>query len=311
MRADLSVSSFIAHSFNLGYVLPFASCWRFSADVVRQVNDFHSSSSFSESVQGLGFGWSCGSHRFGLDAHLRDIHPLVTLVGAKTVASEQLRRVPLRTIKTGFSYDYNLDRALTEACRAVGGYKVGLRGEICGLFGDVNFAKCEASYSLYRRVWRGLVYHGSVGGGAIGQLGKSVTPIQDRFFIGGTSEQKYALRGFASRSVGPSGKRILAAPAMPGDKLVDHLGGEAFVSMDNVISFPVAGVYAMAFLQAGSLLPSLHSSVSKNTRVCAGVGVMVPVGNMGTAEITLGRPIFGRQTTDTVQSLQIGLRISM
>jgi outer membrane protein assembly factor BamA len=327
VTADASVSSFIAHSFNLKYLLPnLVSGWNFSAEAVKQVNDFQFSSSFSESVAGFSFGLSKANHRFGLDAHLRDIHPLISLVGTKMTASEQIRRVPLRSIKTSANYKYVLDRVVRKTSTSphpVGGHRFTLYADISGLMGDVRLTKLESSLAFHRRLWKDVVFHSRFGSGAIAQMNSSrqQTPIQDRFFLGGTNEEFSQLRGFAYRSVGPSGKRIVmpGASVKKGDKVYDHLGGDAYFSIDNVVSFPLyekdgIDVRGMAFLQIGSLVPSLHSRAASefgnNVRASVGFGVMVPIGNVGSMELTLGRPIYGASKTDTIQSLQIGIRIA-
>lgn len=327
LTADVSISSFVAHSFNLRYDLPgvFSSGWRLTAEAVKQVNDYQYSSSFSESVEGFGLGWSKGNHRIGLDAHLRDIHPLVTLAGSRLVASEQLRRVPLRTIKTGLNYKYALDRRIFDSPSSghiVGGHKLALHADVSGLLGDVRMSKLETSLSVHRRVWRSLVWNSRIGAGAIAHLfrGALTTPIQDRFFLGGTNEEASALRGFAYRSVGPCGRRMVVGQVRKGDKLYDHLGGDAFVSVDNSLTFPLyqrdgIDVRAMVFAQAGSLVPTLNSQrifsdLWNGVRVSVGAGIVVPVGAVGTVELTLGRVVGGALATDTPQLLQVGIRLS-
>ena len=293
LTADMSVSSFIAHSFSLGYVLPLGSSWRFTADVVKQVNDFHASSSFSEAVEGVGLGWSNGRHRFGLDAHLRDIYPLIS--GPTFVASEQIRRVPLRSIKTAFTYTYSLDHIVRESGHIVHGHAFGLRTELAGLFGDVEMIKINSHLSLHRRIWKGLIWHGRIGGGW-----KQSSPIQDRFFLGGTNEETFAFRGFANRSIGPSAKRQCFIDS-PSGASMDYLGADAFSVIDSVLSFPVyMNIKGLLFLQGGSLA---------GRRLAAGAGIRVPIGSVGSVELTFGAPLISAPT-DTSQCMQIGIRMS-
>lgn len=327
ITADAAISSFIAHSFNLKYLLPnvFAG-WNFSAEALKQVNDFQYACSFSESVTGVSLGWTKAGHRIGLDAHLRDVHPLVSLVGTKLTASEQIRRVPLRAIKTSVNYNYMSDKIVRKSPSSphpVGGHKLTLNADISGLFGDVRMSKLESSFQAHRQIATDIVLHSRVGTGAIAQLNsnRDQTPIQDRFFLGGTTEEYSMLRGFGYRSVGPAGKRVVmpGATIKKGEKLYDHLGGDAYISIDNVVSFPLyvkddgLDIRGMAFAQMGSLIPSLNSraacDLAKNVRASIGVGVVVPIGALGTMEVTLGRPVFGATSTDTTQSLQIGVRI--
>lgn len=322
LSSQLSVSSLIAHSFNVTYSLP--GKWIFSAQLVKQVNDFHSSSSFSEQVTGVGVSWTRGSHRIGLDAHLRDIHPLVGNSNSKsTTASEQVRRSALRTIKTGINYKYVLDRQVgktgSSSPHPVGGYKLSFLSDLCGLFGDVRFTKLESSFQINRKLFffsDNVVLHSRIAAGAIAPLSVrgGQTPIQDRFFLGGTNEEKSSLRGFGFRGIGPCGKRVSSGPP-----LYDHLGGDAYLSLDNVVSFPIYSkdgleIRGMLFANAGSLTPTLHSKVlqdlGSNARVSIGAGVVVPIGSVGTMEITVGKPVFGAMVTDTTQILQIGVRLS-
>lgn len=325
IATELSVSSLIAHSFNLKYSLPF-STWTFAAEAVKQVNDMQAASSFAEHVSGMTVSWSKGGHRIGIDAHLRDIHPLVGIAN-KFAASEQVRRSPLRTIKTGVSYKYVLDKQVMKAAaipHPVGGYKLCFFSDFCGLFGDVRFAKLESSFQTHRRIIANqVVLHSRIGAGAIAQLnvGRGAqTPIQDRFFLGGSIEERSCLRAFAARGVGPVGKRI-SNPGNASAAIYDHLGGDVYVSFDNVVSFPLyhakdgPDIRGMIFAQTGSLIPTLHSKalqdLRSNVKCCIGAGILVPIGAIGTMEITVGKPVLGTASvTDTQQILQIGIRLS-
>ena len=322
IAADASISSFVAHSFNVKYTIPdVVGGWLFSAEAVKQVNDFQYSSSHSESATGFGLGFSKGNHRVGLDAYLRDIHPLVSLAGTRFTASEQIRRVPLRTIKTAVNYKYTVDRVVRTP-HPVHGHRLSVNADIAGLFGDVRLTKLESAFSMHRRLFKGLVWHSRIGAGAIALLNPSrqQSPIQDRFFLGGTNEEFSALRGFGYRSVGPCGKRVVMAGTnvKKGDRLYDHLGGDAYVSLDNVVSFPLyvkdgIDIRGIVFGQIGSLIPTLHSKaiseLSRNVRASVGAGFVVPVGNFGTVEITVGTPLHGVLVSDSLQMLQVGIRV--
>lgn len=315
LSADASISSLIAHSLNLRYSIPVSPRSIFLAELVKQVNDYTYASSFSEAVQGFRLSWTHGrNHVVGLDAHLRDVHPMIV---GKLSASEQLRRVPLRSIKTSINYKYVRD-ATERTPHAVGGYKFSFLTDLAGLFGDVRFFKVDSALSMHRRI-RGsnVVTHTRIGTGAIAPLGRSQTPVQDRFFLGGTTDENFFFRGFAVRSVGPAGKRI--GNSRKGDKSFDHLGGDAYYSIDNAITFPLYSkneldIRGILFGQIGSVVPTLHSRVAqelvKNTRASVGLGVVVPIGNVGTLELTLGKPVWGATLSDMSQSLQIGIRIS-
>ena len=328
LTADASISSLVAHAFNLGYQLPLSrDGWRFTAEAIKQVNDFQYSSSFSEHVTGFGFGWLYKSnHRIGLDAHMRDIHPLITLEGGpKFVASEQVRRVPLRTIKTSVNYKYTRDKIVKRSdtnAHPIGGDRFIFACDISGLFGDVKMAKMESSYQVHRRFWKDFVLHTRIGSGAIAQLGgrPMPTPIQDRFFLGGTTDEASSFRGFALRSMGPCGRRILTTGSQikKGDKVYDHIGGDAYWSIDNAVSFPIYSsadsldVRGFVFAQIGSLIPTLRAvgDFKRNVRASVGAGITVPVGGMGTMELSIGKPVYGSQPSDTQQLLQIGIRLS-
>ncbi len=318
LTAEASISSLIAHSLNLQYGLPLGGSWQFLAEAVKQVNDLTYASSFTESVQGLRLSWLMGRrHVLGLDAYLRDIHPVV---GGKLSASEQLRRVQLRTIKTSINYKYLVDQTVRKSDQSphpVGGYKLSLFSDIAGLFGDVRFMKFDSSFSYHRKLTDGVILHSRIGAGAIASLPGGVTPIQDRFFLGGTNDELTCMRGFATRAVGPAGKRI--GTGKKSEKLYDHLGGDMYVSLDNVVSFPLytnngQDIRGMVFGQLGSLAPTLHSRVGQDlirgVRASVGIGALVPIGTVGTLELTLGKPVYGRTASDTSQSLQIGIRIS-
>lgn len=309
LSVDASISSLIAHSFNVRYALPLASAWLFSAEAVKQVNDYTFSSSFTESVTGTRFAWARGPHTIGLDAHLRDIHPVIG-GGAKSMASEQVRRVALRSVKTAVNYQFVVDKVMRTP-HAMSGSKFAFFADFAGLFGDVRLTKLESSFIRYTPVAKGIVWGSRVGAGAIAS--KHQTPIQDRFFLGGTVEEKSSLRGFAVRSVGPAGKRIATTPSF------DHLGGDVYVSLDNSLSFPVYSkdgidVRGTVFGQVGSLIPSLHSKaipeLGRSVRASVGAGIVVPIGAVGTMELTIAKPVYGATTSDTQQMLQIGIRVT-
>jgi hypothetical protein len=190
LAADASVSSMIAHSFDIRYALPglFAGNWKLVVEAVKQVNDYHYASSFSEGVSGIGMGLIKGNHRIGLDAHLRDIYPLVTLQGSKLVASEEIRRMPLRSVKTSLSYNWIVDRTIGNP-HAVGGYKFVLNCESSGVFGDVRMTKLTSMFQFNRQLFRSITLHTRLASGAISQFGSGKTPIQDRFFLGGTADE--------------------------------------------------------------------------------------------------------------------------
>ena len=331
ISADLSISSLIAHSLNLQYTLPLTETWTFQAEAIKQVNDYQFASSFSEHATGVSLSMLRGDHKFSIDSFLRDIHPLITIQGNKLVASEQLRRVPLRTIKTSFNYKFVRDRVVKKSdmnAHPVGGSKFSFLCDISGLLGDVKMTKIESSYQTHIPVWRDMImWHSRIGGGAIAQLVYRAnsqahpTPIQDRFFLGGTNEELSSFRGFAQRSMGPAGRRIVTTGSQvrKGDKVYDHLGGDAYWTWDNSLSFPIYSqdkidIRGMVFGQIGSLVPTLTSHVlsdfARNVRVSVGAGVVVPVGGLGTMELSIGKPVFGALTSDTTQSLQIGIRIS-
>ena len=331
VSADLSISSFIAHSLNLQYTLPVSDSWTFTADALKQVNDYQFASSFSEHATGVSLAMTRGNHKFAVESFLRDIHPMITIQGNKLVASEQLRRVPLRTVKTSVNYKFVKDMVVKKAANnahPIGGYKFSFLCDVAGLIGDVRMTKLESSYQAHFPVLRDKVmWHSRLGLGAIAQLVNRTnsqphpTPIQDRFFLGGTNEELSSFRGFAQRSMGPAGRRIVTTGSQirKGDKLYDHLGGDAYWTWDNSVSFPIYSkdnidVRGMIFGQVGSLVPTLTSRVlsdfAKNIRVSVGAGIIVPVGGLGTMELSLGKPVFGAQASDTFQSLQIGIRLS-
>ena len=331
VSADLSISSLIAHSMNLQYTLPLSDTWMFQADAIKQVNDYQFASSFSEHATGVSLSVLRGDHKFSIESFLRDIHPLITIQGNKVVASEQLRRVPLRTIKTSFNYKFVRDRVVKKSAtnaHPVGGSKFSFLCDVSGLLGDVKMTKFESSYQAHLPLWKDIiVWHSRLGCGAIAQLvhrsnsQSHPTPIQDRFFLGGTNEELSSFRGFAQRSMGPAGRRIVTTGAQvrKGEKLYDHLGGDAYWTWDNSVSFPLYSkdnidIRGMVFGQVGSLVPTLTSRVlsefARNVRVSVGAGVVVPVGGLGTMELSVGKPVFGTQASDFTQSLQIGIRIS-
>lgn len=318
LSVDASISSMIAHALNLKYALPLNSAWTFHAEAVKQMNDHSFASSFTEAVSGVRLSYSyLNKHVVGVDAHLRDVYPVIG--GSRLLASEQIRRVPLRTIKTGVNYRFLIDKTV-KTPHPVGGFKFSFLSDLCGLFGDLSILKLETVFWNHRRLTDHVTWHSRLGAGAIAHLrsGKVTTPIQDRFFLGGTNEELSQFKGFAMRAVGPAGKRVTTS-TKKGDKLYDHLGGDVYVSIDNSVSFPVytkddLNIRGIVFAQVGSLIPSLHArapqELVRSARASLGVGVVVPIGSVGTLELTVGKPVLGMVLSDYQQMLQIGIRIS-
>ena len=322
LSVDASLSSLIAHSVNVRYTLPLGDRWQFSAEAVKQMTDHIFASSFTEAASGVRLAVSRGTHVFGLDAHLRDILPLVAS-DAKLMASEQVRRMPLRTIKTSFNYKFTIDSVVRKSAaiaHPIGGSRLSVNADLSGLFGDVSAFKLDSSWTSHRQLPFGsFVWHSRIGGGLIAPLRRSPTPIQDRFFLGGTNEESSCFRGFAMGSMGPSGKRVVVGNPKKGDKLFDHLGGDVYMCLDNSLSFPLyckdnLDIRGIVFAQVASLVPALHSRVAhditKNVRASIGLGVAVPIGGLGTLELSLGKPVYGFALSDYSQMLQIAIRIS-
>ncbi len=318
LSVDASISSMVAHALNLKYAIPMTDVWTLRAEAVKQMNDFSFASSYTEAVSGMRFSYSyLNRHMIGLDAHLRDVFPVIG--GSRLLASEQIRRVPLRTVKTAVNYKFVVDR-IVRTPHPVQGYKFSLLSELAGLFGDVSFFKLESVLWNHKSFGRNFVWHSRIGAGAIAQLksAKVHTPIQDRFFLGGTNEELSSMRAFAIRSVGPAGKRVTTS-TKKGDKLYDHLGGDVYVSLDNCVSFPLyckdnINIRGIVFGQIGSLIPTLHAraaqELARSLRASVGVGVVVPIGTVGSLELTLGKAVLGMTASDFQQMLQIGIRIS-
>ena len=325
LSVDASLSSLIAHSLNLRYTLPLGGerGWIFSAEAVKQMNDYTFASSFTEAATGFRFAVSIPKHTIGFDAHLRDIFPSIASTGCRLMASEQVRRMPLRSIKTSVNYKFLLDtveRKSAANAHPIAGSRFSFLADVSGLFGDVNALKLDSAWTSHQTILtKGLVWHRRIAGGIIAPSRRSPTPIQDRFFLGGTNEESSCFRGFSMRSMGPAGKRISTGNPKKNDKLYDHLGGDVYVSIGNSVSFPIyckdnIDVRGFIFAQAGSLVPSLHarvgSDLAKNVRASVGFGAVVPIGGVGTVELTIGKPVYGMTQSDYQQMLQIGIRIS-
>ena len=144
---------------------------------------------------------------------------------------------------------------------------------------------------------------------------QQVSPIQDRYFMGGSFGYGCSVKGFSFRGVGPRGY----APGTPREEQVgDALGGDCAIGTQLNVSVPIDfyGIRAFGFLNAASLVPgpvatrfgSLASDLKDATRISAGLGLSFPIMAGSQLELTVAEPILQRPG-DVKQRLQFGLRV--
>ncbi|KAL6769455.1 SAM50 [Auxenochlorella protothecoides x Auxenochlorella symbiontica] len=154
------------------------------------------------------------------------------------------------------------------------------------------------------------------------------SPITDRFFLGGLSGA--SLRGFSQRGVGPSDVRRPppaagvgaaappAAPAAPGGRTRDALGGDVFCTFLGALNFELpfeatraAGLYAHLFVNGGNVVglgPACRedaAAFASGFRWSMGAGIVWPT-RVGKLELNLTRVVRAREHDRVKTGVQFG-----
>jgi outer membrane protein insertion porin family len=137
-----------------------------------------------------------------------------------------------------------------------------LYGEYAGGFlgGDNYFTKFTAESGQYFPLWWKLVFMTKVRLGSIEGFDGRITPIYERFFVGGIN----SVRGFESRSIGPK------------DINGDPIGGNRELVFNNEIIVPLSpeeGLNLVVFFDAGNTWLKEQNIDITDLRTGAGLGI--------------------------------------
>ncbi len=137
-----------------------------------------------------------------------------------------------------------------------------LYGEYAGGFlgGNNYFTKVTAESGQYFPLWWKLVFMTRVRVGAVEGFDDRITPIYERFFVGGIN----SVRGFESRSIGPK------------DINGDPLGGNRQLVFNNEIIVPLSpeeGLNLVIFFDAGNTWLKGQDIDVTDLRTAAGLGI--------------------------------------
>lgn len=149
-----------------------------------------------------------------------------------------------------------------------GGTRAGLTLERSGGFvgGQIHFLKAEADASLYRRVWKSLIFAATGRSGAARPTSPSTEiPIFERFFAGGAN----SVRGYSERGVGPTD--IQGSP----------VGGNLRLGSSLELRFPLVWrLTGAAFVDGGQVGQKIGFVLPSEWKYGAGGGVRLqtPVG---------------------------------
>ncbi|GMH95255.1 hypothetical protein TrVE_jg801 [Triparma verrucosa] len=184
-----------------------------------------------------------------------------------------------------------------------------LNVELAGPPGDVGYLKTEVKGGIHIPIYKDILsshFHVALGGIKVLKYGGMCNPVSnvsDRFYVGGPM----VFRGFERGGVGPKGGRG------------DAIGGEVYhggsLQLSTPFPHPVIeklGGRIFTFGSVGGLsnladITSI-SAVKESTRVTAGIGVAVPLGNLGRGEASWAK-ILRKGEGDVVQPMQFGLNL--
>lgn len=298
--------------------------WAF--DISRHGTDEAQASSFSVSSTSASMKLldMSGSNFIAAEASLRDVHPTV---GGMRLPSFEVQTARLRSLKTSVSCSLSkrfcgLGGALGATTRA--------DFEVAGGPGDVNFLRKEMQTGVNMDLPYGARVHASGACGIVYPTDDQPVCLQDRFFLGGaTGSAASVLKGFRYNGIGQMGACRARNPDDPPKRLVDALGGNAMLNAFAAISMPlqfpkevpVGDARGFVFISAGSLVPSdprafaggmlgLTHTFREQARASVGVGAGVPLGGMGSLELTFAWPVLA-QATDLRQRWQLGFRLNL
>ena len=135
-----------------------------------------------------------------------------------------------------------------------------------GLNSRYHYLKLELDYKKYLRLPNNLVYAGRIRGGWIKPImGDLITPIEDRFMLGGNQ----SLRGWGRNQLSPV------------DKEGNYVGGNSMIESSSEIRFPLYKMVAGAvFADAGNVWASskIPNLLDLHMDIGAGLRYNLPIG---------------------------------
>jgi len=287
-------------------------------------SDFSGTSCFQEHVEGVSGSVSSlsGKHTLFTEFTTRDITPTPT---PERRPSNEVLNSRLRTIKSAVKYVFLSDDGVEEE---EGFPSSGLvkraSVEVAGGLGDVTFVKADTTLTKYlpfNIMDKTVIVSGIFFGGLL-MTPQTSSPIQDRYFMGGSYGYGCSVRGFSYRGIGPRG--YPPGTHAPGhhpsyDQAGDALGGDAAIGGQLNVSVPVDfyNMRLFGFVNCASMIPGpiasrlscLPHDLVDAARVSVGLGVAFPIMTGTQLELTVSEPVL-QQGGDCKQRFQFGLRVN-
>lgn len=162
-----------------------------------------------------------------------------------------------------------------------------LKMEVSGdkLGGDNDFYRLNGRSQYFQPIWKGIVFKTYGRLGYIKSLNDSVTPLFERYFLGGVN----SLRGYFPQSVGPTETVTLA----DGTQREFVFGGNLMVTGNFELELPIydpAGFRFVTFFDAGNAFNEGESLALDRLRLDYGFGVRW-ISPMGPLRFEWGFPI--------------------
>jgi len=162
------------------------------------------------------------------------------------------------------------------------GFRVLLIGDIAGLGGTTNFAKCTGRFAQYFSFFDTHVLRLVGELGIVQEFGSSeFVPIFDRYFMGGAN----SVRGFKYRKVGPK------------DSFGEPIGGNVEIFKSAEYSFPIISIIRGAFFfDTGNVFRTTGDIDlgEMNGAIGCGVRLNLPVGPV---QLDYGYPVYTDKET--------------
>mmetsp|Transcript_40219 Transcript_40219/g.87923 ORF Transcript_40219/g.87923 Transcript_40219/m.87923 type:complete len:469 (-) Transcript_40219:210-1616(-) len=259
-----------------------------------------------------------GRHTLRFEVAARELCPRDEVSEAVWRLPEALWHLPMRTSKASVGYRFFDDKRPISGT-GVSGQLWSASAELAGLLGDVAAARLTSKWAMTKRLSGGGIWNICVAGGLMRPLGsKAVSPLEDRFHLGGSYGclgERFP--GFAMRGVGSADHgRQISSTAMEGSSAksaLNYSGGDARLNLTTAFQWPLprcGPLQGIAVGSVGSLVekirPSLPVDLIHQVRGSVGVGVGVPLPWGGFLGLVCSQPVLARQS-DQMQRLQVWL----
>jgi len=136
--------------------------------------------------------------------------------------------------------------------------------------GENEFFRARWNGRIFYPIYRDIIFRTQLRLGFIGSITGEPVPIFERFFIGGIN----SIRGYASRSIGPTRQVVSSDPASPDFEF--SIGGNKEFVFNTEIGFPLVppvNIRGVIFFDAGNAFDDDEAIDITNLRTSFGGGI--------------------------------------